>query len=111
MDTLDKYRYLVQQVLTEYTKTPYAYGQIQTETIFDRDSDRYLLMIVGWEQDRRIHGCLVHIDIINNKLWIQRDGTEHGIAVELVSAGIPKEQIVLGFHPTEIRQHTDYAVT
>lgn len=111
MDTLDKYRLLVQQVLTEYTKIPYAYGQIQTETIFDRDSDRYLLMIVGWAQDKRIHGCLVHIDIINGKLWIQRDGTEHSIALELVNAGIPKEQIVLGFHPTEIRQHTEYAVT
>lgn len=111
MDTLDKYRLLVQKVLTEYTKIPYAYGQIQTETIFDRDSDRYLLMIVGWDRDKRIHGCLVHIDIINGKLWIQRDGTEHGIALELVNAGIPKEQIVLGFHPTEIRQHTEYAVT
>lgn len=107
MDTLDKYRYIVQQVLTEYTKISYAYGQIQTETIFDRDSDRYLLMIVGWDQNKRIHGCLVHIDIINGKLWIQRDGTECGIASELVSAGIPKEQIVLGFHPTEIRQHTE----
>jgi len=111
MATLDKYRYLIQQVLTEYTKIPYAYGQIQIETIFDPTSDRYLLMIVGWNQDKRIHGCLVHIDIINGKLWIQRDGTENGIASELVAAGIPKEQIVLGFHPSEVRQHTEYAVT
>lgn len=99
MDFLNTYRQLVQRVLTEYTFVPYAYGQIQTETIFDRDSDRYLLMTVGWDGNRRIHGCLVHIDIINSKLWIQRDGTEHGIANELVSAGIPKDRIVLGFHP------------
>lgn len=35
----------------------------------------------------------------------------YGIADELVAAGIPLEQIVLAFHPTEIRQYTEYAVT
>jgi hypothetical protein len=73
-------------------------------------ADRYLLTTVGWDQDNRVHGCLVHIDIIDGKLWIQRDGTEQGIATELVAAGIPKSSIVLTFHPPEIRCHTDYAV-
>jgi hypothetical protein len=57
-----------------------------------------------------VHGCLVHIDILDGKLWIQRDGTEQGIATELVAAGIPKDAIVLAFHPPEIRPHTEYAV-
>jgi hypothetical protein len=42
---------------------------------------------------------LLHIDIIDHKLWIQHDRTEEGVAVDLVAAGIPKEQIVLGFEP------------
>jgi len=67
-------------------------------------------MTVGWLNDRRVHSSLVHIDIINDKIWIQRDGTEHGIAKELVAAGIPKDRIVLAFHPPEIRPHTEYAV-
>ncbi len=67
-------------------------------------------MAKGWHDPRRIHGCLIHIDIINGKVWVQRDGTEHGIATELVAAGIPKDHIVLGFHPPEVRQHTEYAV-
>jgi len=58
-----------------------------------------------------VHGCLVHIDIINDKIWIQRDGTEYGIANELVNAGIPKNQIVLAFQPVDIRQYTEFAVT
>ncbi|MDB9307513.1 element excision factor XisI family protein [Aphanizomenon sp. CS-733/32] len=37
----------------------------------------------------------MHIDIINNQVWIQRDGTEDGITNELVNASIPKNQIVL----------------
>ncbi|WP_237396612.1 element excision factor XisI family protein [Okeania sp. KiyG1] len=36
------------------------------------------------------------MQIIDNKIWIQRDGIEEGIATDLMEAGIPKEQIVLG---------------
>jgi hypothetical protein len=110
MDNLDAYRRIIETVLTEYAKISYAYGDIQTETIFDRKNDHYLLINMGWNKDRRIHGCFVHIDIINDKIWIQRDGTEEGMAVELEKAGIPKERIVLGFRPPEIRKYTDYAV-
>jgi hypothetical protein len=67
-------------------------------------------MTVGWDRDSRVHGCLVHIDIVDGKLWIQRDGTEQGIATEPVAAGIPKSSIVLAFHRPEIRCHTEYAV-
>jgi hypothetical protein len=109
MDTLESYRQIIEDILNEYTQIPYAYGDIQTEAVFDRKSDRYLLMNVGWDDGRRVHGSLVHIDIIDGKLWIQRDGTEDGVALELVRAGIPKNRIVLGFRSPEVRQHTEYA--
>jgi len=104
------YREVLEQILSEYTKIPYAFGDITTEAIFDHSKDRYLLVNVGWEQGRRVHGSLVHIDIIDGKFWIQRDGTEEGIAVELTRAGIPKEHIVLAFRPPEMRIHTGFAV-
>jgi hypothetical protein len=110
MDTLEKYRGIVKKVLTEYANIPHAYGEIKCEPVFDRTNDRYLLMNVGWLNDRRVHSSFVHVDIIDDKLWIQRDGTENGIAKELVKAGIPKDKIVLAFRPPEIRQHTEYAV-
>lgn len=109
MDTLDNYRQLIRQILTEHTRVPYAYGDIQHETVFDSENDRYLLMIAGRENDRRVHGCLVHVDIIEGKFWIQRDGTERGIANELVEAGVPKDHIVLGFRSPEVRKHTEFA--
>lgn len=111
MDTLNTYREIIQNVLSDYVRLQYAYGNIQNETIFDREADRYMVVSIGWQKVKRIHGCLIHIDIINGKVWIQRDGTEHGIANELVAAGIPKDQIVLGFYTPEVRQHTEYAVT
>ncbi len=110
MDGVDKYRQIIREILTGHTKIPYAYGDIQTETVFDSESDRYLLIIQGREDGRRVHGCLIHIDIINGKFWIHRDGTERGIANELVSHGIPKDRIVLGFRSPEIRKHTEFAV-
>ncbi len=109
MDTLARYREIVENILNEYTLIPYAYGDIQTEALFDRRRDRYALINVGWDDGQRIYGSLVQIDIINGKLWIQFDGTEHGVAKELVKAGVPKDHIVLGFRPAEIRQYTDYA--
>jgi len=110
MDTLTAYRQIIRDLLTDYAKIPYAYGDIQLEPVFDSESDRYLLVIVGRENAKRVHGCLLHIDIINGKLWIQRDGTEQGISNELVKAGIPKDHIVLAFRSAEIRKHTEFAV-
>lgn len=48
--------------------------------------------------------------ILKKKIWIQRDGTEIGIANELIVAGVAKEDIVLGFHAPYKRQFTDFAV-
>jgi hypothetical protein len=110
MDTLDPQREIVEGVLAEYTRIPYAYGDIQTEAVFDRAHDRYLLVNVGWDEGRRVHGVLIHIDLIEGKFWIQRDGTEHGIAKELVQTGIPEDRIVLAFRPARVRQYTEYAV-
>jgi len=109
MASLDSYRQIIETVLTEYTDIPYAYADIRTEAVFDHIHDRYLLVNVGWDNRQRVHGSLVHIDIIDGKLWIQRDGTEHGIAKELVNAGVLKDHIVLGFQPSDIRPHTEYA--
>ncbi len=103
-------RQVIEKTLKDYASVPYSYGDIQTEAVFDRERDRYLLVNVGWDDDTRVHGTLVHVDVVDGKLWIQRDGTEDGIAEDLVRAGIPRDRIVLGFHAPSVRPHTDYAV-
>ncbi len=109
MGTLDTDRDVIERILTEYAQIPYAYGEIATQTVFDRTRDHYLLVNAGWDQGR-VHGCLVHVDLIDGKFWIQRDGTERGIARDLEDAGIPKHRIVLAFRAPNIRKHTEYAV-
>ena len=110
MDTLETYRQLCEKILTEYTLIPYAYGDIQIQTVFDRVSDHYMVMLVGREGKKRVHGCLIHLDIVQDKIWVQRDGTEHGIARDLLEAGVPRDRIVLAFRSPEVRQETGFAV-
>lgn len=109
-NTLETYRQLIQNLLIEHTKIPYAHGEIEFETVFDCHQDRYLLMLVGREQGSRVHGCLIHVDIVNGKFWVQRDGTEQGIANELALAGVPKDNIVLGFRSEKMREYGEFAV-
>lgn len=110
MDTLENYRQIIRQVIAEQMKTPFSYGEIQFEQIFDTARDRYLLMIEGWDRHKRIHGCLLHLDLVDGKIWIHRDGTDYGIANDLLAAGVPKDKIVLGFKSPELRKYTELAV-
>ena len=80
------------------------------KAVFDEDADVYLVVVEGWEDVCRLHGCLVHVEIKGDKTGIQQDGTENGVASELLAAGIPKEHIVLGFKSPQSRALTDFAV-
>ncbi len=110
MEKLEQYRQWIQQVLAEHNKYKPAHGNIEQFTIFDRQNDRYQLSTVGWDGDRRIFSCLIHIDIKGDKIWIQHDGTEVGVANQLVELGVPKKAIVLGFHDPNARKFTEFAV-
>ena len=52
---------------------------------------------------------MIHVDIRDGRIWIQHDGTEQGIAGELLAAGVAPEEIVMGFHPPTQRHLTRYA--
>ena len=110
MDALEAYRTATERVLTEYARFLTSDAETICETVFDRVSDRYLVVEVGWERGHRIYGSLLHVDIFEGKLWIQQDGTEDGVAGELVAAGVPKDRIVLGFRPPSLRSQSEFAV-
>ena len=101
----------IEQLFNSYIEFLGETEELQLERVLDQERDRYLLIEVGWQSGRRIYGPLLHIDIINDKLWIQHDGTEAGVADELVKQGIPKDNIVLGFKSIERRRITEFAVS
>lgn len=108
MATLNEYRKHIQNLLTQQAKQVWD-ERIQAETIFDTERDRYQLVYVGWRGSKRVYGTVLHLDIIDGKIWVQQDGTEVGIANQLVELGVPKTDIVLGFDPPKMRQHTEFA--
>ncbi len=109
MDKMNRYRDIIEQALTAIVAIPSPYTHVKDRTVFDRNSDNYLIIREGWENGSRAHYCVVHIEIIDGKVWIQEDGIEYGIARDLEAAGIPKSDIVLGFQPPEVRPYTEYA--
>jgi hypothetical protein len=109
-DQLEHYREVLSRIVEDYASHKPSHGEIDTEAIVDRKKDHYAVMNVGWDKGRRVHGCVIHLDIINGKIWIQYDGTNRPVADELLAAGVPHEDIVLGFQPPRVRPHTDFAV-
>jgi len=110
MDKLTRYRKILEQIINDYASHKPSNGRIESEAIIDREKDHYEVMQVGWDKVRRVHGTVIHLDIIDGKIWIQHDGTNRPVADELVAAGVPKEDIVLGFHPADLWKHTGFGV-
>lgn len=110
MASLKQMRDALKQLLTEYAQIPTYESELEYITIFDLKSDRYMLISIGWYRERRVHDCIMHLDIIDGQIWIQANNTDRYLAEELVAAGIPPKSIVLGLQPPEVRKFTAYGV-
>jgi hypothetical protein len=110
MANLIQYSTIVQKLLQDYAVLSGDDPTVDTELIFDTVRHSYQLVHVGWHDDRRIYGCILHLDIKDGKIWLQHNGTENDIPAELVEMGVPKTDIVVGFHSPFKRQFTEYAV-
>ena len=110
MTELSEYRKKIQDLLTELAEYGSSNGEVESQLIFDTERDHYQLAHVGWRNNHRIYGCVVHLDIKAGKVWVQHNGTEFDISIRLSEMGIPKQNIVNGFHSSYMRQFTDFAV-
>jgi hypothetical protein len=110
MDELAHYRKVIREIILAHAQYPPSHGDIAVETVFDETNDHYELVYAGWSGLYRIHGSAIHIDIRNGKIYIQHDGTEEGVATQLLQAGIPHDRIVLAFKHPDVRPDTEFAV-
>lgn len=106
MDRLALYRQYVQKLILDYALPRPAYGDIEVQTIFDTARDHYQLVNLGWDAHQRIYNCVMHLDIKDGKIWIQRNQTDHPITQDLLAMGVTKEDIVLGLQPPYLREYT-----
>lgn len=112
MDKLAKYRNIIKKTLTEYHEWVSGSSNLQQDSclVFDEIHDQYFWLFMGWEGQKKFRNIQVHIRIKNEKIYIEEDWTEEGIATELLNEDVSKNDIVLAFHDPETRQYTDFAV-
>lgn len=77
--------------------------------VMDKENHHYQIVVYGWENNRRVFNMLFHLDIIEDKIWVQSDKMEWSIAEMLVEKGVSKKDIVLAYFPERHRKYTEYA--
>ena len=110
MDRTDEFRSVVKSVFQEVAELMPSEGELKTELVCADVLGHYQLGQVGWEEQRRIDDIYLHVDVTDGKVWIQHDGTNLRLADMLMREGVPRENIVLAFHPANLRVYTDFAV-
>ncbi len=113
MERIEFFREAIANTMKTY-ETERAHSQsfsgLHFEQICDAHNNRFQLVLMGWKEDERIYHLIFHVDIIDDKIWIQEDNTEEGLALLLEAQGVGKKDIVLAFYPDYHRAHTEYAV-
>ena len=112
MDKVVKYRQLIKDLLINYASPNTDNNKdLEEQLIFDAERDHYQLLSVGWQNQKRIYFILLHLDIKNNKIWLQENSTDYDIVEDLIKLGVPNSDVLIGFHPADVRKLTEFAVT
>jgi XisI protein len=109
---IKKYEQLIIDYLTQKKVAPAEPEGYERLVVSDKEHCHYQLLATGWATPNRfVNTILIHLIIKpNSKIWLIENNTETHIAEDLVQLGIPKEDIVLGFHPPQFRSYSGYAV-
>ena len=111
METVEPLRHAIASVFTEWEKLPRIASNWKIVGVQDTLHDRYTLQHVSSDKDRYETRLLAYLEIREGKIWLLTDNTEEGIASKLVSQGVSKDHIVLGFYSPSLREVGEFAVT
>ncbi len=105
MDKTIIYKQAVQQLMQELADMmPKEEDGVENQLIIDHEHGHYLIMGVGWEFGKWFYATFVHIDVRENgHVWLQHNGTDLDLVAWMSRLGIPKHDIVLGFHSPNVR--------
>ena len=110
MASLEQLREAIARVFHSWEEYPNpALSLFRIVGVMDTLHDRYTLTHLDFDGDRYKSSLLAYLEIRDGKIWILTDNTEEGIAPELVTEGINKKQIVLGFYPATLREAGEFA--
>jgi XisI protein len=113
MVKVNRYQEIILDMLKEYAAVPMPHlPRLEYQVVADKENRHFQLLMTGFDnKDHFIYSTLFHFDIKpNGKIWLLVNNTDVLVAEELVERGVPKKDIVLGFHSETVRPHTGYAV-
>lgn len=88
--------------------TPHSSNGLEYSLLVDKEKHQYQLLVSGWQQHKRVHGIVAQMDIRDNLIWVQEDGTDIGVANELMRLGIPENKIVLAYMMPSQKQKLEF---
>jgi hypothetical protein len=86
------------------------YSEVENQFILDEATDSYVWLRFGWTESGRLESITVFVRLFNDKIYIEEDLTEKGIAADLMEKGISPKDIVLAFQKPEKRKLTEFAL-
>lgn len=110
MERIAQYRDAIKKILRNSWDESKNSAEFETQMICDGERDHYQLVVLGWQGYRRFYSVLMHFDIKDGKIWIQRNDTDRLLAQELLELGVQRGDIVLGLQPAYAREDTGYSV-
>ncbi|NOT60630.1 MAG: XisI protein [Acidobacteria bacterium] len=93
MDRITKYRMALQQVIEEYAALLSTGNQAKILPVCDTVHDEYLLITLGWINNRREHAICFHARLLGDQVRLEVDLTEEGLTDALIEAGIAAADI------------------
>lgn len=114
MDKVDKLRSIVQEVLENYTEKVQSNSNTvdtpELQLLMDNKRDHYQVLLIGWENRKRVYAPIFHLDIKNEKIWVQQNVSDFDLVQEIMDRGVSPTEIVLAFQSSLLRQHSGFAV-
>jgi len=84
--------------LSEYAAiTPINFRNANSQVITDPENGHYLLVRLGWQDDRYLYNTVFHFDLKGDKVIVRRNQTDLDIVEELELYGIVAEDVQVAF--------------
>ncbi|MDZ7899655.1 MAG: XisI protein [Arcicella sp.] len=110
MEKIAQYQKIIKKILGDYILTMQCNLEEEIYLVEDPNQLNYLIYHNAWKHDSRSYGCILHVRIKNQKVYVEYDGTDEGFADVFAESGIPRQDIVLAFHAPAKRLYTGFAV-
>ena len=110
MDRVEERKQLIKRILQEVYEYFSEVKDVRIEFVCDDTLGHYAIIQVGRLQGRRIHCTVAHVDVTENRVYVECNRTDIDVVEMIQKAGVPDSEIVLGWHPPHLREYTEFAL-